>query len=483
MTYGRSRAITIGGNGNGKGFKVRVPGMEHVANLEAEKKVLGAMIRDPESITQVSDYLDANDFFHPPHQIIYKAIIEIHFQGTPVDLVVLGESLERKGELELAGGASYIAQLPFSVASSVNIHYHSQIIRENAIRRHIIYEAMKDIDLAPTEEISHLSGRFLRRFQGLQNCLPGTGAFHVGQILPDVIQKTEAMVQEAMEGKPARKAVTTGLVDLDRFTGGMDRGEMIVLAARPSEGKTALACRIAYEAAQNDYPVLFFSLETSKEILIQRTLCGLAQISIQDLVEGRVQTSAIERIQEARKKLEKIPLYVDDGSGNPNGRNVESILARCERFKLLHPETGLIIIDYLQLMRNQSRNTYASRYEQITEISNHCQSLPLRMNCPLLLLSQLSRDVEKEKRNEPRMSDLRDSGAIEQDAHQIWFLSREPKVALGEIGPRNLTVAKNKNGKTGKLKLQFMPQYLWFENYSLGEESNWMDEEEEWNPF
>jgi replicative DNA helicase len=450
--------------------------------VEAEKKVLGACIRDREAVIRCREILGAADFLEPKHRILFSAIIELLEQGIPVDLITLHERLFRRNEVDPAGGPFYMAELVCSVATSANVEYHAQIVREKSVRRRIMLEASEDLEIASTEDISTMSLRFLKRFQGVQNYMPGAGAVPVSRILPGVVQHTKEQIQDALEGKVVTKSVTTGLADLDHFTGGMDRGEMVVLAARPSEGKTALACRIAFEAARQGKTVLFMSLETSKDMLTQRILCGVAHFSLQDLMEGRVLASHVGQIDVARNQMENLPLYIDDGNGNPLGRNVESILARCEKFRMSHPCLDLIVIDYLQLMRTASR-TATTRYEQITEISNHCQMLPIRLDCPLLLLSQLSRDLEKEKRADPRMSDLRDSGAIEQDAHQIWFLSREKKTQLGDIGPRKLTVAKNKNGKTGCLRLQFMPQYLWFENYTDAEGESWMNEDLDDSPL
>ena len=427
-------------------------------NIDAEKKVLGAMISDADGILRVQDILSPEDFYQPSHQIVYQTLLEIHRSGRLVDFLILSDALERKNLVTEAGGPLYPAELVQGMTTTVRAAYHAEIVLEKAIRRRFILDSQRDAAEGATEEIDILAGRLLERSRKMGSTKPG-GPQSLKQLLEGVMADTHQRIEDAQEGRPIQRYLDTGFTDLDHLTGGIDKGEMVILASQPSLGKTALACSLALNIAQTG-PVLFFSLETDADEILRRMLSIVAAFSFHDLTIGQVPKNAWNHLTTASDHLRSLPLYIDDG----RGISPDQVLALAEKIKHQTGNLKLIVIDYLQLMTIPYLRAF-KKYEQVTEISHQCQILPGRIGCPLLLLSQLSRESAKESRA-PRMSDLRDSGAIEQDAHQIWFISLPKGQDKSKPGRRNLHVEKNKKGPTGLVSLQFTPAHFAFHNYS-----------------
>lgn len=441
-------------------------------NIEAEKKTLGAMIRDPEAIIRVRDILQPHDFHQPSHQIIYQSILDITNRGSSVDLMILHDDLERKKQVDHAGGLLYLTEIVHGVATSVNIEYHAAIVLEKSQRRQLIRHCSEITEKAQAgeEDVESLTSLLQDRLQKIS--ARQSGPQSLNQLLGDVLTDTRQRIEDAWEGRPPRRFLSTGFHDLDRLTGGIDQGEMVILAAQPSLGKTALACSIALNVAQSG-PVVFFSLETDAPDILRRMIAIQAGFSFHDLSEGRAPANALTTLEKTAATLQSLPIYIDDS----RGISPDQIYARSEKIKMQAKGLKLVIVDYLQLM-NIPYLKGLKKYEQVTELSHQCQILPGKLKCPLLLLSQLSRESAKESRA-PRMSDLRDSGAIEQDAHQIWFISLPKDEDKALPGPRNLIVEKNKKGPTGLIQLQFTPEHFAFHNLDRYGEPDYFNHREE----
>ena len=427
-------------------------------NLDAEKKVLGAMIRDRKAIPRARDILTPADFYQPSHQILYETMLAIDRSGRPVDLLILADALQRKGQITEAGGPLYLAELVNCVATSVNVQYHAGIVRDKAIRRRLIRNTQQLAADAPLEDLEVLQNRAYRQALALLPPDAKTGLRPIREFLQPCLDKTQERIAHAQQGRRGLKDIQTGLIDLDRFTGGWDRGELIVLGARPSEGKTSLACRIAEGVAERGGTVLFFSLETKAMGIVERLLHGRARFPLSASNTGAITGGDAGKLLEAAAWFDSLKIYIDDS----RGLTPEQISARAERVKFEAGPLDLVIIDYLQLMNVPPDIRRCGLREAVTFLTNQCQILPERLDCPLLLLSQLTRDCERENRR-PRLDDLRESGAIEQDASQVWLIHRPEGIGKADPGIREIIVAKNKTGPTGQVHLQYGPVFMRFE--------------------
>ena len=427
-------------------------------NLDAEKKVLGAMIRDRKAIPRARDILTPADFYQPSHQILYETMLAIDRSGRPVDLLILADALQRKGQITEAGGPLYLAELVNCVATSVNVQYHAGIVRDKAIRRRLIRNTQQLAADAPLEDLEVLQNRAYRQALALLPPDAKTGLRPIREFLQPCLDKTQERIAHAQQGRRGLKDIQTGLIDLDRFTGGWDRGELIVLGARPSEGKTSLACRIAEGVAERGGTVLFFSLETKAMGIVERLLHGRARFPLSASNTGAITGGDAGKLLEAAAWFDSLKIYIDDS----RGLTPEQISARAERVKFEAGPLDLVIIDYLQLMNVPPDIRRCGLREAVTFLTNQCQILPERLDCPLLLLSQLTRDCERENRR-PRLDDLRESGAIEQDASQVWLIHRPEGIGKSDPGIREIIVAKNKTGPTGQVHLQYGPVFMRFE--------------------
>lgn len=429
-------------------------------SIEAEKKVLGAMIRDKAQIGRVYDLFEGLDFppfYQPSHQVVYEVLVDLAVKQRVrhIDLMILANALEMRGLMNEAGGAFYLAELASSVATSVNAVHHAQIVLDKAVRRKVIRESGITSEAAQTDELEALVDRVNRMWKDI---LPGHalgGLLHVSETIPGLLESIQDKLSQARSGRRVYKATRTGYTDLDNFTGGMDNHELVILAARPSLGKTSLAVGITYNVARTQGPVFFFSIETPADRLLESMICGAASFSLEEMRAGRINKTDVERLLQYTDEINRLPIYIDD-----TARSIDQIITRAEVAAERFGKPRLIVIDYLQLISApylQKNNIY----ERVTEVSRRCQGIPKIMGCPLLLLAQLNREVEKDNRD-PRMSDLRESGSIEQDAFQIWFITLPEGISKEEEGSRKIVVAKNKDGRTGNLDLFFRPQYRWF---------------------
>lgn len=426
-------------------------------NLEAEQSVLGAMILDKDAIVDASEILQADEFYKEAHREIFTGIIALFNKNEPVDLVTLSHELESRGVLESLGGMAYLSDLTTVGIITTNAQYYAKIISEKSMVRRLIKASSKIIEKGyDFEEADMLLDLAETQIFDIAQKKSRDGFSKIDEILMTTFDK----IEELYHNKGVTTGLSTGFIDLDAKTSGFQKSDMILIAARPSMGKTAFAINICQNAAlRSGASVAIFSLEMSKDQLVQRMLSGEAHIPIQDLKNGRLQDEDWTKLASAMGPLSQAKVFIDDTPGI----TVTEMRAKCRRLKMEHG-LDLIMIDYLQLMSGGGQQE--SRQQEISMISRSLKSLAREMDCPVIALSQLSRAPELRADHRPILSDLRESGAIEQDADVVMFLYRDEyyhqdseKKNIGE-----LIIAKQRNGETGNLELAWIGQFTKFAN-------------------
>ncbi|NNG67170.1 replicative DNA helicase [Caldanaerobacter subterraneus] len=424
-------------------------------NIEAEQSVLGSMLLSREAIIEVSEILRAEDFYKESHKKLFDVIMEMFEKDIPVDLVTVVDELRKRDMLEVVGGIDYLASLTSSVITTANVSYYAKLIKEKATLRRLI-EASSEImelsyqeddvetvlDIAEQKIFDIAQGRNTTTFSSMK----------------DILMDTFYKIEELYKNKGKLTGIPSGFPDLDAKTAGFQPSDFILIAARPSMGKTSFALNIAQNAALlTGLPVAIFSLEMSKEQLVTRLICSTANIDSQKLRTGNLDEEDWMKLAAAMTPLSKAPIYIDDTPGV----TVMDIRAKARRLKL-EKGLGLVMIDYLQLM--QGRGRAENRQQEISEISRSLKSLARELNVPVITLSQLSRAPETRSDHRPVLSDLRESGAIEQDADIVMFLYRDDyyhkdseKKNIAEV-----IIAKHRNGPTGVVELLWLAQYTKF---------------------
>jgi len=438
--------------------KIRVPPQ----NLEAEVSTLGALMLDSNAVIRVVDILGPDDFYRPQHQIIYKTILELFERREPIDVLSLTSRLREKGFLESVGGTSYLADLVNSVPTASNVAHYAEIVKKKKIMRELIrasseiaelgYDESEDIDQAlddAEKRIFSISQRSLsQRFTPLSQTL----------------EEAWERIDHLHKNKNELRGVATGFKDLDNILAGLQKSDLIIIAARPSFGKTALALDIARQVAvRQNIPVGLFSLEMSSQQLVDRFIASEAHVDLWKLRTGKLSDTSDDflRIRDALDRLSKAPLYIDDEVSN----NVLQMRAMARRLQSECGNLGLVVIDYLQLM--QPRTHSDSMVQQITEISRSLKGLARELNVPVVAISQLSRAVESRHPPIPRLSDLRESGSIEQDADVVMLIYREDRYKENSSRQNqvDVIVAKHRNGPVGKVTLYFNPEKVTFTTF------------------
>lgn len=428
-------------------------------SLEAEQAVLGGIFLKSSVFHSLVDVLAEEDFYYPSHQFIYRAFLELYAKSTPIDLVTVAEFLKNNGELEQVGGASYLGELAQSVISASNASYHAKIVRDKAVQRELIeagtsiiascFEGGKEVE-AILEESEQAVFKIAERTSG-------SVFAHSKQLVENVFKDLTARV----ENKDLVTGVSSGYMKLNEMTGGFQPSDLVIIAARPSMGKTAFALNIAMRAAiMEDTPTAIYSLEMSKEQLMQRMLCAWGKVDLGSLRRGFINDDDWSRLYDAADHLSRAPIFIDD---TPSLSTVE-IRGRSRRLKMEH-DLGLVMVDYLQLMRAGRR--IDSREQEISEISRSLKALAKEINVPVLALSQLNRKVEERSDKKPVLSDLRESGAIEQDADVIIFIYRDEVYNKKDDNPKkgtaDIIIGKQRNGPTGEVHLAFLGSCTAFE--------------------
>jgi replicative DNA helicase len=436
------------------GLKDKVP--PH--NEEAEVATLGALLLDSESLATVIRYLRPEDFYKTAHQRIYQSILTLFDRNAAIDLITLTEQLREAGLLEACGGAAYIARLTSAVPTSANVKYYAQIVQECSIRRNLARIASGIIS------DSHNEGEDVRLIieEAERQIFEITDRQHTGtfQAAKEVVPRTIEAIEKLYHTKESYIGIPTGFTDLDMQTSGFQNSEFIVIGARPSVGKTALALNMAANIAiRNKIPVGFFTLEMSSMALMQRMLASEARIRSNSLRSGFLKPSDFHKLTEAASKIYEAPLYIED---TPALRLLD-LRALARRMKHQF-NVAIVFIDYITLITAENREL--ARHEQIAEISRSLKALARELDIPVVALSQVRRESEGKQ---PSLADLRESGSIEQDADVVIFLHRERQGGgTGEVDARSieteLIIAKQRNGPVGSYKIAFIPEYTRFEN-------------------
>ena len=433
-------------------------------SLEAEQSVLGSILIDRDVIVEVAEFLHPADFYRQSNGTIFGAMLELFERREPVDIVTVAEVLDRNGQLDTIGGRTYLSSLSNQTPTAVHATQYGRIVERKAVLRNLIAAAGKiaGIGYEDPAEVQDAIDRAEAELFSVSKQRVDAGFARLRDLLHSAYDRLDYL--HAHRGEIS--GVSTGFKDLDALTTGLQRSDLIILAARPSVGKTSLALNIAEHAAVRDKRTVgIFSLEMSKEQLVLRMLSSVANINSQNLRSGFLEEMDFTRLAPAMNALSEAPMFIDD---TPNISTME-LRTKARR---LQAEAGLdlLVVDYLQLMQGTSSNKDANRVQEVSEISRGLKGLARELNVPVIALSQLSRQPEMRESKEPRLSDLRESGAIEQDADLVVFLWRdkergaEDQDADGEV--INVHLAKHRNGPTGQLKLWFKKRQTRFENFA-----------------
>ncbi len=429
-------------------------------DLDAEVSVLGSLMLDKNAIIHVADILSPNDFYHPSHQKIYETILELFERGEPIDILTVSHKLKGKKIFKDIGGTDYLSDLVSRVPTSAHIEQYANIVKEKRVRREII-NASSVINEQAFEhaDFESLIDEVEQKIFGISQRSRPQKFAHIKEGLPEAYERLEKLHQG---DKNTLRGVATHFTKLDNLLSGFQRSDMIILGARPSTGKTAFALDIARNAAMHGNAVGIFSIEMSRDQIIDRFIASQAQIPLWRLRSGRLNDELeFALVQQALDELSKAPIFIDDSS-SPSILQMRSIARRLQ----LEHKLDLLIVDYIQLIRpNTSSDNVVN---QVSEISRGLKALARELNIPVLALSQLSRDIEKRDSKLPRLSDLRESGSLEQDADVVMFLSRDmnERADLPEEGQSivKVFVAKHRNGPTGMFELGFDKEKASFKN-------------------
>lgn len=427
-------------------------------NLEAEQSVLGSMLIEREAIGKAIEVLNEGDFYKESHGKIYSAVLDLFEKNEPIDLVTIVEELRSRGKLDQIGGASYITALINSVPTAANVEYYAKIVREKSALRDLInaathivaqgYESTEEVDTILDQAAQHIFDISQRRVS--RGFMP----------LKDALKDSFEAIEELYARKEHVTGIPTGLKEFDRLTAGLQPSDLIIVAGRPSMGKTSFALTVALHVGiQQKKPVAIFSLEMANAQLVQRMLCSEARVDAYKLRTGYLAESDWPRLTIAAGKLAEASIFIDD---TPSISALE-LRAKARRLKSEH-NLGLVIVDYLQLMRGRAK--IENRQQEIANISSSLKALARELHTPVMALSQLSRAPEQRSDRRPQLADLRESGAIEQDADLVAMLIREEYYNLTpeNEGKADLIIAKQRHGPVGSFKLAFIKEYTRFED-------------------
>lgn len=425
-------------------------------NIDAEKSLLGAILIDEEVLIDVAEIVKPIDFYDKRHTTIYGGIIRLFEKHSPVDLLTLTDELSKKNELDGVGGASYLSELTNHVPTAAHAKSYAEIVSQAAVRRRLIKASSDISELAFNEDLTvpELLGQSEAELFGVSDASLKNDLTSIEDILDQSFER----IDELFRNKGQLRGIRTGYRDLDNITAGLQRSNLIILAARPAMGKTTLVTNLAYNVATIEKkPVLFFSLEMSKEQLIDRMLADAAGVDSWNIQTGNLSEEDFSKLSDAMGEMAEAPIYIDDTPG------ITALELRTKARRLAHDgELGLIVIDYLQLLEPTTKT--GNRVQEVSEISRSLKLIARELNVPVIALSQLSRQVESREDKRPQLADLRESGSIEQDADIVMFIYREayynPETERENI--TDLIIAKHRQGVVGTIELYFHPERLRF---------------------
>jgi replicative DNA helicase len=434
--------------------EIRIPPQSQ----SAERAVLGAMLLEEEAIGAVIESLDSSFFYDASHQKIYEGMVRLYGDRKNVDIITLADRLKSDGVLEAIGGSAYLAELADCVPTAANVLHHAEIVKEKGLKRKLIKNATEIVAKSYDEgiEAKVLVDDAERMIFDIAHARQKQEATAV----KDIVKETIKVIDSLYHRKETVTGVPTGFYEFDKLTSGLQRSDLVVVAARPSMGKSAFAATVAeYAALEKGIGAAFFSLEMSKEQVVMRMLCSQARVDASKVRTGMLASSDWPLLTRAAAKLSNAPYFIDD---TPAISPLE-LRAKARRLKASH-DIGLIVVDYLQLMRASVKSE--NRQQEISEISRSLKALARELRVPVIAISQLSRAVESRTDHRPQLSDLRESGAIEQDADVVVLLMREEyyDAKPENIGMADVIIAKQRNGPTDTVKLRFSKQFVRFDN-------------------
>lgn len=428
-------------------------------DTEAEQAVLGSMLTDQDAVLDAIETLKPEDFYREDNKYVYEAILNLYNKAEPIDIITVKSELTSMGKFEVVGGFEYLGGLPDKVPLSSNASKYIKIVEEKSVLRQLIKASNEMIDLgyAQSEDVEAIMDQAEKKIYDIMQ-----GQNHKGfAVLKDVLVESFAEIEKLYNQKEPITGVPTGFADLDYKTAGLHNSDLILIAARPAMGKSAFALNIASHAAINaKVPVALFNLEMSKSQLVNRMLCSEAMVDSNKIRTGKIEEDDWTKLATALGPLSEAPIYIDDTAGI----TVAEIRAKCRKLKL-EKNIGLVVIDYLQLIQGSGKRN-SSREQEISEISRSLKILAKELDIPVIALSQLSRAAEQRQDHRPMLSDLRESGAIEQDADIVMFLYRDdyynPDTDKKNIA--EVILAKHRSGSTGTVELLWMGNYTKFAN-------------------
>ena len=442
-------------------------------NLEAEQSVLGGILLENEAISKVLETLLPDDFYRESHRKIFNSMIELFEKNEPIDLITLTNQLKSKGHLDGVGGSAYLSSLVDSIPTAANITYYARIVKEKSVLRRLITTA--------TEIVTRGYGDEDDVWDLLDEAEKSIFQIGESQIRPSffkmksILQESFKTIEKLYESKEIVTGVPSGFNDIDKLTSGFQASDLIIIAGRPSMGKTAFCLNIAqHVSVEKNIPVAFFSLEMSKEQLVMRMLCSEAQVDAHRVRGGFLGETDWPKLTRAAGTLSEAPIFIDDTPA----LSVLEMRAKSRRIMAEH-KLGLVIVDYLQLMRGRGLSTRGraaseSREQEISDISRSLKALAKELQIPVIALSQLNRRVEERTNKRPQLADLRESGAIEQDADLIGFIYRDEVYNKGDDNPNKgiaeVIIGKQRNGPVGDVKLAFIDKYASFQNLAWNKE-------------
>ena len=426
-------------------------------NLDAERAILGAALLDREAVGLAREVIEGAEFYLKEHRLIYAAMLELYEGDQAIDPITVGDRLRKNAELDDAGGLDYVTELQAMVATAANVTYHAGIVREKAVLRELIGASGETVTeaMAGEGEAAEILDRAQGRFFSIGEDSRKGGFVALDKVVPVTFQS----IEEAFQNQSDVTGLRTGFRQMDHFTSGLQKGDLLILAARPSMGKTSLALNLAYNVATRENEgVALFSLEMGREQLVLRMLCSATGFNLHHVRRGKLRAEDWPRLTRACDQLSRAPIYIDDTSG----MTVLEMKSKARRLQQQHG-IGLVIIDYMQLMSGSAKAE--SRQQEITQISRSLKAMAKDLSVPVLALSQLSRAVESRADHRPMLSDLRESGSIEQDADVVMFIYREEYYSPDDEEARNkatVLVSKQRNGPTGEFDLHFHKEFTRF---------------------
>ena len=427
-------------------------------NLEAEEAILGAVLTNPICLNKIADLITPESFYKPANRMIYEAVLDLFGKNQAIDIVTVSERLSETDKLEQIGGRAYVNDLALNVVTTANIEYYAKIVQEKAIKRNLINAGSEIVEMA--YENNSMETTLDNAEKLIFNIAQQKATTDLVPI-EELVLKSYEQIEFRYNHRDELIGVPTGFYDIDMMTSGLQKSDLIILAARPSMGKTAFALNIAQNVAlRANKAVAIFSLEMPKEQLVQRMLCSEAEVDTQRLKTGLMQAKDWEKLTTTMNVFAEAPIYIDDCAG----ATVMDIRAKCRRLMMETKELGLIVIDYLQLMSGSEKE---DRFQQISSISRGLKTLARELGVPVIALSQLSRAVEQRNDKKPMLSDLRESGAIEQDADIVMFIYRDEYYKKEESenrGKAEVIIAKHRNGPVGNVELLFQANITKFKN-------------------